>query len=44
MVRRSKRNNPGPQPDAGTPLNLDVEAIEALTAERVAAALAQYDS
>ena len=44
MVRRSTRINPGPQPDADTPLNLDAEAIEALIAERVAAALAQYDS
>ena len=44
MVRRSTRINPGPQPDADTPLNLDAEDIEALIAERVAAALAQYDS
>ena len=43
-MRRSTRINPGPQPDADTPLNLDAEAIEALIAERVAAALAQYDS
>jgi len=42
MVRRSKRRNTGP--GAGTPPVFDTEALEALIAERVVAAIALYKS
>ena len=44
MVRRSKRRNTEPGPDAGSPPAFDTEAIETLIAERAAAAIALYDS
>ena len=36
--------NVGPEPGSGIPPVFDIEALEALIAERVAAAIALYDS